>query len=203
MNLPNKITIGRLILSFIVLILLLMPWYSLGIEWPEYLVNNVLISSQYIVAGILFAVAAFTDFLDGYLARKLNQVTDFGKVADAIADKALVNGVLIILACNTADLNVIVPVVIITRDIIVDSLKMLSGNKGKVVAASKLGKLKTICMLLGITLIFFKNIPFEFIDLPVADFFIILGTIFSVVSACQYYYNIKDLLFEKERKSKK
>lgn len=205
MNLPNKITICRLILSVMVLIMLLVPWDAFGIYWYETLKAGTLINLQYIIAGILFAIAAFTDFLDGYLARKNNLVTDFGKVADAIADKVLVNGVLIILASNATDLSisVVIPVVIITRDIVVDSLKMLSGNKGKVVAASKLGKLKTIFMLVGVTLVFFGNLPFEMFGLPVADILIWIATLLSVVSGCQYYYNMKDLLFPKEEKSKK
>jgi CDP-diacylglycerol--glycerol-3-phosphate 3-phosphatidyltransferase len=196
MNLPNKITITRIILSIIVLLMLMMPWYSLGVEWPEYLVGNISISLLYIISGILFALAAFTDFLDGYIARKRKIVTDFGKVADAIADKILVNGVLIILAYN-ADISIIVPVVIITRDIVVDSLKMISGNKGKVVAASNLGKAKTICMLVGLTLVFFKNIPFELVNIPIANIFVIIATMLSIVSGCQYYYSVREFLKEK------
>ncbi len=194
MNLPNKITVGRIILSVIVLVLLMIPWYSLGVYWPEYLVGNVTVSLKYLVTGFLFAIAAFTDFLDGHLARKYNMVTDFGKVTDAIADKLLVNGVLIILAYERS-IMLIVPVIIISRDIIVDSLKMLSGSKGKVVAASKLGKIKTVFMLVGITLTFFYNLPFELLNLPVADLLLLLATLFSVISGCQYYYNCKKYLF--------
>ncbi len=193
MNLPNKITIGRIVLSIIVLLLLLIPWYQIGIEFPTYLVGNVMINLKYIIAGILFALASFTDFLDGFLARKNNEVTDLGKVLDAIADKILVNGVLIILAYERA-ISVVIPVVIITRDIIVDVLKMESGNKGKVVAASILGKIKTILMLVGITFTFFYNLPFELISIPFSDLLILLATIFSVISAYQYYLNIRKSL---------
>lgn len=199
MNLPNKITVTRIVLAVLVIILLLIPWYSLGVEWPEYLLGNVVINLKYIIAGILFAIAAFSDFLDGYLARKNNEVTDFGKVADAIADKILVNGVLIILAYERI-IPIVIPVVIITRDIVVDALKMLSGNHGKVVAASILGKIKTIFMVVGITLALFYNLPFELISFPIADICLFLATVFSIISGCQYYYKTKDLLFPKAKK---
>lgn len=202
MNLPNKITIGRIILSVLILIMLLVPWYSLGFEWPEYLIGNVTINIKYVIVGVLFLIASLSDFLDGYLARKNNMVTDFGKVADAIADKILVNGLLIILAYERI-ISVIIPVVIITRDIVVDSCKMISGNKGKVVAASILGKLKTICMMCGVTLILFYNLPFELINFPLADIFLIVATLLSVISGCQYYYNSREFLFPKEEKATK
>lgn len=198
MNLPNKITIARIILSIALLVMLLIPWYSLGFEWPVYLIGNVSVNLKYIIAGILFLIGSTSDFLDGYLARKNNMVTDFGKVMDAIADKMLVNGVLIILAYDKM-ISIVIPVVIITRDIIVDSCKMISGNKGKVVAASILGKLKTICMMVGLTLTFFYNLPFELIGLPIADLFLLAATILSVVSGCQYYYNSREFLFSKEK----
>ena len=202
MNLPNKITIARIILSLIILIILLIPWYSLGFVWPEYLVGGIIVNIKYVVVGILFLVASLSDTLDGYLARKNNMVTDFGKVADAIADKILVNGLLIILAYERI-ISIIIPVVVITRDIVVDSCKMLSGSKGKVVAASVLGKLKTICMMCGVTLVLFYNLPFELINLPLADIFLIAATILSIVSGCQYYYNSKEFLFPKETKAAK
>ena len=202
MNLPNKITIVRIILSVLIIVMMLIPWYSLGVEWPVYQVGNVQVDLKYIIVGILFLVASLSDFLDGYLARKNNQVTDFGKVADAIADKILVNGLLIVLAYERI-ISIIIPVVIITRDIVVDSCKMISGNHGKVVAASIMGKLKTICMMCGVTLTLFYNLPFELINFPLADLFLIAATILSVVSGCQYYYNSREFLFPKEGKAAK
>lgn len=190
MNLPNKITITRIILSILLLIMLVIPWYSLGVEFPIYLFEGITINIKYIIAGIVFVIAAFTDFIDGYIARKKNIVTDFGKVMDAIADKMLVNGVLIILAYERL-IPVVVPVIIITRDIIVDSCKMISGANGNVVAASITGKLKTICMLSGITLTFFYNLPFELINIPVSEILIFLATVLAVISGCDYYFKSK------------
>lgn len=201
MNLPNKITIVRIALAVLIIIVLLVPWYSLGVEWPTYLIGSITIDLKYIIVGVLFLIASLSDFLDGYLARKNNLVTDFGKVADAIADKVLVNGLLIVLAYERI-ISIVIPVVIITRDIVVDSCKMISGNKGKVVAASILGKIKTICMMSGLTLILFYNLPFELIGIPVADLLLIAATILSVISGCQYYYNSKEYLFPKDVKEK-
>lgn len=198
MNLPNKITITRIILSIITLLLLIIPWYQLGISTKTFvLAGKVVVDIKYIIAGIFFMIASITDFLDGYLARSRNMVTDFGKVMDAIADKILVNGVLIILACQ-GFISVLVPVLIITRDTFVDSIKMASGNKGKVVAASIMGKVKTICMMFGVTLMLFYNLPFELAGIPVADILIIIACILSVASGCQYYYQAKDLIFQKK-----
>lgn len=198
MNLPNKITVTRIILSILTLIFLVLPWYQFGISFPMFtFMGKVIVDSKYVIAGILFVVASLTDFLDGYIARSQNMVTDFGKVMDAIADKILVNGVLIILAYN-GFISIAVPIIIITRDTFVDSIKMVSGNKGKVVAASMLGKAKTVCMLIGLSFMFFYNLPFELINFPLADILILVACLLSVISGCEYYYKAKELIF-KER----
>ena len=193
MNLPNKITLGRMIISVTVLVLLLLPWNQLGIHFPVYTIDgNIIVNLRILIAGGLFVIGSVTDFLDGYIARSRNIVTDFGKVMDAIADKILVNGVLVILAYEGM-ISIIIPVVIITRDTIVDSCKMISGNKGKVVAASILGKLKTICMMVGLSLTMFYNLPFEMFGVPVARVLLIIATVLSVVSGIQYFNNSKEL----------
>ncbi|MBR1413520.1 MAG: CDP-diacylglycerol--glycerol-3-phosphate 3-phosphatidyltransferase [Bacilli bacterium] len=198
MNLPNKITMSRIVMAIIILVLLTIPWYQMGIEFPTILLNgNVVVNIKYIIAGIIFVIAAISDCMDGRIARSRNLVTDFGKVMDAIADKILVNGLLVILAYD-GFISVAIPVIIITRDIIVDSCKMASGNKGKVVAASTLGKIKTVFMLIGVTLILFYNIPFEFIGINVAYILVIIATLLSVISGCQYYINTKDIIFDKK-----
>ncbi len=192
MNLPNKLTLGRIIVAILILVMLIVPWYSLGMSFPTYMIDGrIVVDLKYIIAGVLFVLAAVTDFLDGYIARSRNLVTDFGKVMDAIADKVLVNGLLIVLAYD-GFISVAVPVIIITRDIFVDSFKMASGNKGKVVAASYLGKAKTMCMMIGIALTMFYNLPFEFIGINVASALIIIATILAIASGCQYYFNTKD-----------
>ncbi len=203
MNLPNKITMCRIFLSIVLLIMLVIPYEALKITVPDIAVGSTSVSIPltYLIGGVIFLVASLTDTLDGYIARSRNLVTDFGKVMDAIADKVLVNGVLIVLACDN-QLSPIVPVVIITRDIFVDSIKMVAGSKGKAVGASILGKIKTICMMCGLTLLFFQNIPFEFINiaghsLDVASGLVYIAMILSIVSGIQYYSVNKEFFKEK------
>ena len=196
MNLPNKITMCRIVMAIIVLILLMFPYGSVGVNMPVYKVGtNITISLNYIIAGVLFVIASITDFLDGNIARKNNLVTDFGKVMDAIADKVLVNGVLIILAYN-GNIPLIIPVVIITRDTVVDSIKMVAGKKGNVVGASIAGKVKTICMMVGLSLVLFSNLPFELIGIRLDYILLIVATILSVYSGIQYFVVNKKYFLE-------
>ena len=196
MNLPNKITMVRIVLAVIVLGLLMFPYGSLGINVPVYKVGtNVTIGLNYIIARVLFVIASVTDFLDGNIARKNNLVTDFGKVMDAIADKVLVNGVLIILAYN-GNIPLIIPVVIITRDTVVDSIKMVAGKKGNVVAASIAGKIKTICMMVGLSLVLFSNLPFELMGFRLDYILLIVATILSIYSGIQYFVVNKKYFLE-------
>ena len=194
MNVPNKITICRIILAMLLLALMIFPIERIGVEFPQFEIvatkGTIIIDSKFIICGIIFLVAALTDFLDGYLARKYNLVTDFGKVADAIADKILVNGVLILFATN-GFISPIIPVVIVSRDIIVDSIKMIAGQKVAAVGASKTGKIKTVFMLVGISLIFFYNLPFELWNIDIATICLLIATVLSVVSGIEYYVKNK------------
>jgi CDP-diacylglycerol--glycerol-3-phosphate 3-phosphatidyltransferase len=196
MNLPNKITMARIVLSILLIVFLIFPFDLCGIELPKYLIGKVTLELKYIIGGVIFLIASLTDSLDGHIARSRNLVTDFGKVMDAIADKMLVNGILIVLACNGM-ISVVVPVIIITRDIAVDSIKMVAGQSGHAVGASILGKLKTICMMSGLTLVFFGNLPFELIGIQVAKGLVYAATILSIVSGIQYYSVNKDAFKEK------
>lgn len=196
MNTPNKLTLLRILLTLVIIFLLLFPFESIGLKMPELFVNaSLTINIKYLIAGVIFIIASLTDFLDGYIARKYNLVTDFGKLVDAIADKVLVNSVLIILAAQ-GFISPIIPVVIIFRDCVVDAIKMLAASKGTVVAAIKSGKLKTACMMVGIVLTLFYNMPFELVNLRVADVLLMLATILSIWSGIQYFTMNKKLIFE-------
>lgn len=197
MNLANKITMSRIVMSVIIMILLLFPFELMGVDLPSYVFNgNVYIELKYIIAGVIFIIASLTDFFDGYVARKYNIVTDFGKMVDAISDKLLTNTVLVILACDGM-ISPIIVVVIIARDIVVDSIKMIIGNKGKAVAAIGIAKLKTASLMSGIALTLFYNIPFELLNLRISDFLLALAAVLSVVSGVKYYVMAKDYLKEK------
>ncbi len=196
MNLPNRITLARILMAVVIIVILVLPFDMLGIKVPQFFINEKLVVDlRYIIAGILFIIASLTDFVDGHIARSRNLVTDFGKMIDAIADKVLVNSILIILAAS-GDIHPIIPVIIVVRDSVVNSIKMIAGSKGKVVAAIKSGKLKTACLMTGIALTLFYNIPFEFINLRVADFLLFIATILSIYSGIQYYIMNKELIFE-------
>ena len=201
-NVPTKLTFLRLILAVLVIVLLLFPFYRIGFEIKTFLFHDILIDVRYILCGVIFILASFTDYLDGYLARKNKEVTDFGKFSDAIADKVLVNSILIIFAAF-GFIPAIVPVVIVVRDIIVDAIRMNVATKGVVQAAKLSGKIKTACLMVGITLTFFYNLPFELFGLQVSKFFIYFGTLMSLVSMVEYYnLNKKALFSEFEEKRK-
>ena len=114
---------------------------------------------------------------------------------DAIADKVLVNSVLIILA-SSGFISPIIPVVIIVRDSIVNSIKMVAGSKGNVVAAIYSGKIKTACLMVGIVLTLFYNLPFELFNIKVSDALLIIACVFSIISAVQYYKMNKKYISE-------
>ncbi len=197
MNLPNKLTITRIVLSIIIIIILCFPFYEIGIDFPDVTTVDVDLNLRYIISGILFIIASLTDFLDGYIARKKGLITNTGKMLDAIADKILVNSVLIVLT-SLNEIDAIIPVVIVVRDILVNTIKMEAAAKGKVVAAIKSGKLKTASLMIGVILIFFGNLPFELIGLRVAEFFLYFATIMSIVSMIQYYNINKKLIIEEK-----
>ena len=197
MNLPNKLTIGRIVMAILIIIILLGGDYILelfGTSFPTLFINeSLVVDSKYIVAGVLFILASLTDFLDGYIARKYNLITDFGKLMDAIADKILVNSVLIILAAQ-GEIHPIIPVVVIIRDSVVNSIKMLAASNGKVVAAIKSGKLKTACLMVGIVLTLFNNLPFELWGISVGKVLLLIAAVLSIISGIQYYTLNKHLI---------
>ena len=197
MNLANKLTMSRIYMAVVIILLLLFPFEQLGINLPTFLVNGrVEIELTSIIAGILFIVASITDFFDGRVARKYNYVTDFGKMIDAISDKVLTNSVLIILACNHK-VAPIICVIIVIRDIVVDSLKMLVGNKGKAVAAIGIAKWKTATLMFGLIFALFENMPFILFDIKISDYLLIIAAGLSIVSALEYYKMAKVYLKEK------
>ena len=195
MNTANKLTMSRIFLTVILIVLLLFPFYTVNIEFPKILIGTITVDVKYLIAAGLFLIASITDAIDGHVARKYNMVTDFGKLTDAIADKALVDSSLIILSVQGFITHTI-PVIIIFRDVVVDSIKMLAASKGKVVAAINTGKVKTSLLMVGIILTMCYNLPFELLNLDIANFVLILATIFAVISGIQYYVMNKKEIFD-------
>lgn len=186
-NLPNQLTIFRIVLTMIIIFIMLFPFYMINVSFPKYLLNGVLIIDvKYLICGVLFVIASITDSLDGYIARKYNLVTNTGKVLDAIADKILVNSILIIL-CGQGFINPIIPVAIILRDTVVNTIKMIAGEHGDVVAAIKTGKFKTAFLMIGVALKLFGNFPLGLINIALDDFFLITATVLCIISGVEYF----------------
>jgi len=196
-NTANKITMSRIFLSIIILVVLLFPWHQVGIDMPVYVINgNMTVELKYIIAGVLFVIASLTDFIDGKVARKYNMVTDFGKMIDAISDKILTNTLIVVLACDGL-VSPVIAVIIIGRDIIVDSIKMLIGNKGKAVAAIGVAKYKTASLMVGLTLKLFYDLPLSLIPFRLSDFLLIIAAVLSIISGAKYYMMAKEYITDK------
>ncbi|BDV02299.1 MAG: CDP-diacylglycerol--glycerol-3-phosphate 3-phosphatidyltransferase [Candidatus Hepatoplasma vulgare] len=152
-NFPNVLILLRFVLTIVLWILLsLIP---MSIDKGQYfdILNGSIISYYLIASLFIFLLASFTDFLDGHLARKRNQITNFGKFFDPLADKILINSVLIFFAAY-AYIPIWVAVVFITRDVLVSGLRMMLATKSKTLAANKYGKFKTLLQVLGLTIVF-------------------------------------------------
>ncbi|MBQ9036236.1 MAG: CDP-diacylglycerol--glycerol-3-phosphate 3-phosphatidyltransferase [Erysipelotrichaceae bacterium] len=195
MNLPNKLSLLRLVLIPIIVIVWIFPYAQAGIEMPVYHVGFVSLPLLNIIVLGLFAFASFTDFLDGYLARKNNQVTTFGKFIDPIADKCLTTTMFILLAVK-GEIPAIPVVVMIWRDIVVDGARMMASSKGVVMSAGILGKIKTVSQMFCIILVMLNNIPFESINLPMSDILLWFSTIISVLGGIDYYNQAKAFIWE-------
>ena len=201
MNLPNKITRARIALTGIIIGILLFPFDAVGLSFPRLFINeSIVVNVKYLVVGVLFIIASLTDFIDGRIARKRNLVTDLGKMLDAIADKILVDSVLIILS-SSGFISPVISVIIIVRDIVVNAVKMAAGNAGKVVAASWTGKVKTTFQMIGITLTLFYNLPFELIKIRISDIMLRISCVLAIVSAIQYISANKKYISEKPVKN--
>lgn len=198
MKLPNKITFLRIVIALIIVVILLFPFDSAGITTYKIFINeSIVVDIKYVIVGILFILASVTDFLDGYLAKKLNCCTDFGKMMDAIADKILIDSVLVLLA-TIGFIHPVIAVVVIIRDIAVDSIKRYAASKGLVLGSIKLAKAKTILFMVSISMILFYNLPFELLNLKIADIILVIATIISIVSGIEYYsYMNKELKIKK------
>ncbi len=193
MKLPDKISFSRIIIAIMIVIILLFPFDSAGIIPKKIFINEtIVVDIKYIVVGILFLIASLTDFFDGYFAKKYNCSTDYGKMIDAIADKVLIDSVLILLA-TIGFVHPVIAVVVMIRDIAVDSIKRYAASKGLVIGSSKLAKLKTVLFMVSITMILFYNLPFELLNLKIADIILVIATTISIVSAMEYYSYVKKI----------
>lgn len=183
MNLPNKLTVLRMIL---------VPFFVLALLWP--------FPHHYLIALIIFGAASYTDHLDGMLARKHNQITDFGKFMDPLADKILVISALVcFVSLGLCDVWLVL--LIIAREFMVTSIRLVAAGKGSVIAANNWGKAKTvsqiiaICVILllqyigelgGLGLVGFVTEEMAVLFWGIGEVFLAIATFFAVLSGLIY-----------------
>lgn len=197
MNLPNKITITRILL---VPIMMIIPYINIKAT----ILYGLPLSNIIILA--IFLIASLTDFLDGHIARKKNIVTNFGKFLDPIADKLLVFAALVMLV-EMDMLPAWIPIVIAAREFMVSAIRMLAASDGKVIAASMLGKIKTVTQMVAISLAFLDINPFmKFIDDSLTNYVLVLNVLSSIAmciaviatiwSGVDYFIKSKDIVLK-------
>lgn len=199
MNTPTKITFSRII-AIVIMVVTLVILYFIGLANPNFVIPNIGnsgINWLYFGLFIFFVLASFTDFLDGYLARKNNQVTDLGKFLDPVADKLLVNSMVIFLVVPASyahngqmNFSLWCALLLIARDIVVDALRFIAAQKGVVIAANIFGKAKTVLEMIAVSLVLLNGWPFIYFDadwpVRIADIFVYLCTFASVMSGIIY-----------------
>ena len=182
MNLPNKLTVLRIFMIPVFIILMCLPSEALGVMS---LVGSQ-ISVVHFLAMIIFAVASFTDYLDGYLARKYKLVTNFGKFADPLADKMLVMTAFIMLVSfNLAPAWVVS--IIVCRELAVTGLRLLLVTDGEVIAAAWPGKVKTATQMLAIIFLLTDDLFFKAIGIPIGQILLYSCLVFTIYSGLDYF----------------
>lgn len=195
MNLPNKLTIARVLLVPLLIIIYVFPYDLTGITIPVYHVLDTDISLINIIILVIFIVASITDYFDGRIARSKKLITTFGKFADPIADKLLINTIFLLLA-SSDKISIIIPIIMISRDTVVDAIKMSAASKQVVVAASKLGKLKTVSQMIALGFLLVNNFPFSPLGIDVATFLAWVAAVISVISGIDYFIKNQKMLME-------
>jgi CDP-diacylglycerol--glycerol-3-phosphate 3-phosphatidyltransferase len=180
-NLPNKITVSRILLIPVFMILMLTP-----LNMGELVIGAASIPYAHLLGAIVFIIASVTDWVDGYYARKLNLVTNLGKFLDPLADKLLVSAALIALVeLQLAPAWIVI--IIISREFAVTGLRLVLAGEGEVVAANTLGKIKTWAQIIAVSSLLLHNLPFELIGFPFAMIALWVAMIFTVVSGWDYF----------------
>ncbi|HWL11396.1 MAG TPA: CDP-diacylglycerol--glycerol-3-phosphate 3-phosphatidyltransferase [Ureibacillus sp.] len=182
MNIPNKITVSRILLIpvFVIVILFDFDWGTINFLGADMPVNH-------FVAGLIFIIASCTDWVDGYYARKFNLVTNLGKFLDPLADKLLVAAALIVLVeLNMAPSWIVI--IILSREFAVTGLRAILAGEGEIVAASQLGKIKTWAQIVAISSLLLHNTIFAPINIPFDMITLYVALIFTVWSGWEYFY---------------
>lgn len=185
MTLPNKLTLSRIVaIPIMVIILVIEPFQTINTVFSLNLAQ--------LLFAILFVIASFTDFLDGYLARKNNQVTTFGKFTDPIADKLLVITAFLYLQTEQR-VFWWMTLIVVAREFIVTGIRLLAVEKGKVIAASKFGKIKMVSTVIALVFLLFNNFGLTH---WIGDILLWIALAATVLSGVEYFYKNKHLVFE-------
>lgn len=214
MNLPTKITVSRII-AIVFMIIALFVLYIIKLVNPSFetiVFGNSGINLVFFIMFVFFVIASYTDHLDGHLARKNNQVTALGKFLDPVADKLLINSIVIFLtapaifaayvpgADHVAHFSVWCAIILVARDIVVDALRFIAAQKGVVIAANIFGKMKTVLEMVAIAFVLLNGWPFYYFDanwpVRISDIFVYLATLVSVISGVIYVYQNRSALKE-------
>ncbi|MFD0869114.1 MULTISPECIES: CDP-diacylglycerol--glycerol-3-phosphate 3-phosphatidyltransferase [Paenibacillus] len=188
MNLANRITLARIFLVPIIVFFLLV-----NIKMPQIEIESFSITYNQIIAVLIFIVAASTDSLDGYIARKRKLVTNLGKLLDPLADKLLVSAVLVSLV-EMGKLDAWIAIVIISREFAITGLRQIAALQGLVVAADKWGKWKTGVQITAIIALLVNNFPFAFIGFPFDVIASWVAAILTIYSGIHYFIRNKHVL---------
>jgi CDP-diacylglycerol--glycerol-3-phosphate 3-phosphatidyltransferase len=188
MNLANRITVARIFLVPIIVFFLLIQ-----VKFPHIRIEEFSITYNQIIAALIFIIAASTDSLDGYIARKRKLVTNLGKLLDPLADKLLVTAVLVSLV-EMNKLDAWIAILIISREFAVNGLRQIALLEGAVIAASKWGKAKTAVQITAIIALLINNFPFAFIHIPFDLIASWVAAIITVYSGIDYFVKNKHVI---------
>ncbi|WP_240417606.1 CDP-diacylglycerol--glycerol-3-phosphate 3-phosphatidyltransferase [Paenibacillus periandrae] len=188
MNLANRITLARIFLVPIIMFFLLV-----NLKFPLIEMDQFTITYNQIIAALIFIIAAWTDGLDGYIARKRKLVTNLGKLLDPLADKLLVSAVLVSLV-EMGKVGAWIVIVIISREFAVTGLRQIALLEGHVIAASKWGKWKTAAQITAIIALLINNFPFAFINLRFDLFASWVAAIITLYSGLDYFIKNKHVI---------
>lgn len=188
MNLANRITLARIFLVPVVMFFLLVRY-----QFGSFTIGSLTMTYNELIAALVFILAASTDGLDGYIARKKKIVTNLGKFLDPLADKLLISAALISLV-EMHRLEAWIAIVIISREFAVTGLRLVAAAEGQVIAASALGKLKTWVQIVAITAVMIRNFPFEILGIPFATVAIWAMVVITIYSGYDYFAKNRNVI---------